>query len=437
MKTVRIFAALLILIAAGAAVAMEAASPPTKFSIWWGQSAGSPYIRDIPTASQIGVQNCRASLTDGFPPLTFTPPSAGGCPPFGQDMNGILRQLSQWARWQGAGAGILYDATFSAAIGGYPAGAVLLSATNSACTWISTVNNNATNPDGGGAGWLASCPAGGVAGVSTGTANLQIVTATPVVIQRGTKVSFVAGFQNTGSLQINVNSTGAVDVYRKTQFGAAIMVGGEVAANQIVQVEHDGSRWQCMSCAPAYVGQMIDYPGTSATAGPYGYLFTDGSCFPTAPVFIHQLFLALGTTYGTCGADTFRIPDTRGTVTAGPDNQGLNGAANRLTVAGNCAGTTLGALCNPSGQTVTLGTANLPPYTPTGVIDRSAFFAAVGIQSVLSNDGTVPATKMVTGGATAVVFSGDMTFIGVPQGGTSTAFSSVQPTTIIPKLIKF
>ena len=86
------------------AQAETSANVPPKFQIPWGNAAGAPsYIRPIPQSSQIGIQNCAASLTDGFPPLTFIAQSAGGCPPFGQDFNGILQQLSKWSRWNGMG----------------------------------------------------------------------------------------------------------------------------------------------------------------------------------------------------------------------------------------------------------------------------------------------------------------------------------------------
>ena len=109
------------------------ASTPPKFAIPWGNSAGGAYIRPIPQPSQIGIQNCAASLTDGFPPLTFVAQSAGGCPPFGQDFNGILKQLSQWSLWAGGGAGVAYDSSYQASIGGYPLGATLVDAANAGC----------------------------------------------------------------------------------------------------------------------------------------------------------------------------------------------------------------------------------------------------------------------------------------------------------------
>src|ERR1700728_925368 len=131
---------------------MQASTIPVKFDIPWGYSAGTAYIRAIPTASQASITPGAASLTDGFPPLNAEPVAAGGIPPFMQDFNGIFNQVTSWLRWFQGGGPVNYDATFSASIGGYPKGAVISSATLG-LFWISTVDNNTSDPDTGGAGW--------------------------------------------------------------------------------------------------------------------------------------------------------------------------------------------------------------------------------------------------------------------------------------------
>src|ERR1700688_272171 len=179
-RILRILIAIFIVALPVAASAMNQSAVPPKFPIPWANSAGSAYVRSIPTASQIGIQNCAASLTDGFAPLTFQAASAGGCPPFGADFNGILKQITQWAQWQSAGGRVAYDSAFSAAIGGYPKNAVLTNASTPGCYWVSTTDNNTSNPDAGGANWTASCPVGtGVGTTSGGSANAQTVTTTP------------------------------------------------------------------------------------------------------------------------------------------------------------------------------------------------------------------------------------------------------------------
>lgn len=134
---------------------MQLSQIPAKFAIPFANSAGGSFIRAIPQASQIGVNPGFASLTDGFPPLNFTPIASGGFPPFGQDMNGLMNQTTAWSRWQSAGGPVFYDATFQAACGGYPQYAVVRSLVNPNIFWESSVDNNLTNPDAGGANWIS------------------------------------------------------------------------------------------------------------------------------------------------------------------------------------------------------------------------------------------------------------------------------------------
>lgn len=120
---------------------------PKKFA----ESATGSYVRAVP---QTTVDPAAASFDLGFPPQTFTDEGAGGTPPDGRDFNGILKYLSAWAQWVGLGGPVAYNPAVAAA-GGYPKGARVLSATRFARIWISTVDNNVTNPDAGGAGWVS------------------------------------------------------------------------------------------------------------------------------------------------------------------------------------------------------------------------------------------------------------------------------------------
>lgn len=133
---------------------MLASGIPSKFAIPFANGAGIGFIRSIPQASQIGIQNGAASLTDGFPPLCFISAGAGGVAPLGEDFNGLLKQITQWNQWQQAGGSVPYDSAFQAAVGGYPLGAIVTSGTIAGLWWYSQVDNNTTNPDTGGANWL-------------------------------------------------------------------------------------------------------------------------------------------------------------------------------------------------------------------------------------------------------------------------------------------
>jgi hypothetical protein len=137
---------------------MLASQIPTKFPIPFGDSAAAGTIRPVPIADQTATSPGAASLTTGFPPATGQPLASGGIPPSMQDFNGILNQITAWCRWQGAGGLPQFDATFAAKIGGYPAGAVLSSATLGH-VWLSVADNNATDPEGGASqSWIGLSP---------------------------------------------------------------------------------------------------------------------------------------------------------------------------------------------------------------------------------------------------------------------------------------
>lgn len=134
---------------------MQTSDIPAKFVKPFAYAAGGGYIRAIPETT---VDPGAASLAQGFPPLTFQPVASGGQPPDGRDFNGLLNQATAWAWWVAAGGPIFYDAGFVAENGGYPRYAVLASTTPGGF-WQSTVDNNTTNPDSGGANWIAVVPA--------------------------------------------------------------------------------------------------------------------------------------------------------------------------------------------------------------------------------------------------------------------------------------
>lgn len=122
---------------------MQFSQIPTKFPLKFASTQSF----QIPTLSQIGIQAGAASLTDGFPPLTFLPVGGGGVPPFGRDFNALLFQITAWNQWQNAGGLVTYDATFSSQVGGYPQGAFIASATTSGGLWLCLKDNNTYNPD--------------------------------------------------------------------------------------------------------------------------------------------------------------------------------------------------------------------------------------------------------------------------------------------------
>lgn len=135
---------------------MLASDIPDAFPIPFANAPDSGTSRVVPLAPP--VEPGAASLEKGFTEINMTPVAVGGIPPFGQDFNGLFNQITAWSRWQAAGGPVTYDATLQTAIGGYPAGAYLLSVAQPGTWWLSLVDNNVTNPDTGGAGWQGIVP---------------------------------------------------------------------------------------------------------------------------------------------------------------------------------------------------------------------------------------------------------------------------------------
>ena len=130
---------------------MQLSDAPAQLVLAWASGDGTK-TNPIPVPSQIGVTPGAASWTDGYPPLCATPLASGGIPPAKPDMNGGLFQMSAVDVWMCAGGGFPWSSSFSTAVGGYPKGARVLMASG-AGYWVSTVDNNVTDPDTGGAGW--------------------------------------------------------------------------------------------------------------------------------------------------------------------------------------------------------------------------------------------------------------------------------------------
>jgi hypothetical protein len=301
----RITLALLALLLASPAAALNLSNVPPKFPIPWGNSAAAPYMTyPVPTASQIGVTNCAASLTDGFPPLTFVAPGSGGCAPFGKDYNGIFKQITLWNQWSGAGATVIWDTTYQTNISGYPRGAFLSQSANTGCFWVNTLDANSSNPDSGGANWTSACPGGGVGtGATTGSANAQTLTTTPLVQTTGAIIYFQAGFTNTSATTLTVNGT-TKNVTRQTPTGLVAMQGGELQLNQWHTALYDGTQWE-----------LLNSPSTA-------YLtVTDQSL--TGGAIVTSLGLTTGNVTIDCGARPLQYIANTGafTITA-PANDG-------------------------------------------------------------------------------------------------------------------
>ena len=314
---------------------------PTKIPLPFGYAAAVGEINSIPTASQIGIVNGRASLHDGFPPNTFLPLITGGVPPFGGDFNGILNEITAITQWQQAGGLFPFDSVFSTAIGGYPINAVI-QATNGAGFWVNTTNGNTANPDTGGAGWNPSSFYGlisvALSGASVTLTNLQ--AAYPIITVTGVLTAACNLIVPTfvGSWIVVNNTTGAFTVTVKTASGTGITAtqgqssyiygdGTNIYFANSVGVNSFNTRTGTVSLNatdvttalgftpynatnPANygppVGSIIQFAGTSA---PAGYLACPTTATNISRTTYAALFSAIGTTWGVGDSSTtFGVP---------------------------------------------------------------------------------------------------------------------------------
>lgn len=188
-----------------------------------------------------------------------------------------------------------------------------------------------------------------------------------------------------------------------------------------------GGAWFCLRDGPQ-IGTVETHFGATL---PPGYLWCDGAGYAYGS--FNELYTVLGRT---------TTPDLRGRVEAGRDDMG-GVAANRLTNAYfGLPGT---GLWNASGNEYrTLATANLPPYTPAGSVTIADpghshnyidyYFGTVTGPVIPSGGsaGSVNTTRATDPATTGITAS----FAGTAQGGTSTPFTTVQPTAICNKIIR-
>lgn len=121
------------------------------FTALIGSSAASGNIATVPD-TQGNPGDGTASIALGFPPETFIDRAAGGVPPRGQDMNGFLNRMSRAIQVLQAGYFGKFNGSLAAAIGGYPAGAIV-QGSGVGTFWVSTTDNNTSTPGASDATW--------------------------------------------------------------------------------------------------------------------------------------------------------------------------------------------------------------------------------------------------------------------------------------------
>lgn len=299
---------------------MQQSDVPLAFPIPFADSAGPTYKTTIPTST---ATPGRASLTDGFPPVNFTPLSGGGIPPFGQDVNGVLYQATGWARWQKAGGPVFFDSAFATANGGYPK-AALVASTTLGNFWVSAVDNNTTDPDAGpsvnwqalvapnsvGNAQLAQAPSRTVKGnlgvAAVITASIATTTMTVTAVASGvlavgatlTGTGVTAGTRITGFL----TGTGGTGTYSVSP--SQTKASGTVNASGTANVTD-------IPIASLLGFTSGDYKQSAYSGDQPGWYYCDGRAVSRTDDA--SLFAAIGVVYGAGnGTTTFNIPDLQG-----------------------------------------------------------------------------------------------------------------------------
>jgi len=234
---------------------MQLTDKPSKIALPFANAGGK---RTIPVASQIGVVAGAASFTDGFPPLTRTDLYIGGIPPSGLDMNGVLFDATSLSRWQSAGGGFPFDSAFVADVGGYPKGAKILRS-DGVGYWLNTVDNNSTDPESGGTGWVSDF-AMGEATVAMSGANVTLTAlqaAHPIIRITGTLTTNLQLFFPAilGEWLIINDATGAFTVTAKTATGTGVAIATATHS----QVYGDGAN--IVASSPSVTSQSLTTNG--------------------------------------------------------------------------------------------------------------------------------------------------------------------------------
>lgn len=378
---------------------MKATNAPTQTTVPF---AASGTKNTIPVPSQQGTTPGAASMTDGFPPQTMQPIASGGIPPFGADMNGILNQLSAAVQWAQAGGQFPFNATFAAAIGGYPAGALVLNAAGTG-QWLNTVDQNSTNPDASGAaGWVAVRANSGVASLTATSGNV-----TPTAAQLAAQVISVTGTLTANAAVVLPLAAGATWIVANNTTGSFTLAvngatgsGVTIPQGSAIGVYTDGTNFYATSAS--VTGQYLPINGTAVAATK---LATARAFNLTGPVTAAaQNFDGTGNvTLSTAIADAaLTIAKTNGLQTALDGKLGLGGgtlsggltlSAGNLTVANGTfsvsGGITFGQGLSSSTAAAVLGTAGagtiyLRP-NGSGSTSGQAQVAASGILTAASD----------------------------------------------------
>jgi microcystin-dependent protein len=167
------------------------------------------------------------------------------------------------------------------------------------------------------------------AGVTVGgTANAITLSylQNPAAYVQGEKFAFKATTSNTAAITVQIGTLSATNLYKQGLTGPIPMIGGEITAGQLVEIEFDGTQFQLLSPVSGSGDQTVFLPSGmlapfGGSAAPAGWLLCNGVA--VSRTTYAALFAAIGTTWGAGdGSATFNVPNMLGRVPVGAGSAG-------------------------------------------------------------------------------------------------------------------
>jgi hypothetical protein len=221
--------------------------PTPIYQAWCSGSGGTKgLIASIPA----GASSPNASLNDGFPLITMT--YAGGQPPKGADMNGILNWITQYCVWVNGGGQFPFNATFASAPG-YAIGAVV-QLTGGLSSYVNLAANNTNDPNSVLTNWApwAGAVKANVADLNGTTAALG---AALVAYNSAVGATYAAGTVGAGLYTAIANAAAAATSASNAQ--AAANTANAAIANLTSTAAIYGAGMVGFSSASAYAANTV------------------------------------------------------------------------------------------------------------------------------------------------------------------------------------
>ena len=215
--------------------------------------------------------------------------------------NGTYSGASVWASDEGAGIGIeavrqdTHDQDLAQGINACLAKDGTNSATADLALGSHKITGLANGTSRNHAHTVAQAQDGSViwGGTSSGSANAQTISLTPSpgAYATGQTFRFKAGYTNTASATLNVNSLGAVTLYKDVSGLRAALGGSDLIANGIYDVTYDSASGGQFVLHGARAGAAAFTPNVVVTGGTWTPSYSAFYCSQSGQVMTVQYFL--------------------------------------------------------------------------------------------------------------------------------------------------